>query len=227
MMQMSNSRLTKQIFLYDQHISKCNPNSPTWSNEITQILVRNNLFFATNSVNPKTAVQMLHDSLLEKDIAVFRKECIKLPKLRTYNALFSPFYNYTSTTHYTRLCLPFIIRKRLAQLRIGVLPIRVETDRYQRIKTPADQRYCIQTKCKNKILCNPNQLEVEDERHYLINCHQYTDLRNVLFKKVTEQFPHFSTTCDYEKFNILLNSSNIAKTVGQFIVNAFDERPIK
>ena len=227
MMQMSNSRLTKQIFLYDQHISKGNPNISTWSNEITQILGRNNLFFVSSVVNPKTALKTLHNSLLEKDIALFRKECIKLSKLRTYNALYSPLYNYTTTTHYTRLCLPFIVRKRLAQLRVGVLPIRVETDRYQRVKTPAEQRFCIQPKCKNKILCNQNILEVEDERHFLINCHQYIDLRNELFKKVTELFPNFYTTCDYEKFYILLNSSNIARIVGQFIVDAFDERPIK
>ena len=45
MMQMSSSRLNKQIFRYDQHISKCNPNICIRSNEITQILVRNDFFF--------------------------------------------------------------------------------------------------------------------------------------------------------------------------------------
>ena len=136
MMQMSNSRLTKPIFLYDQHISKCNPHNSTWSNEITQILVCNDLFFVSSSFNPKTALKILHNSQLEKDVAVFSKECIKL----------KTSYNYSSITHYTRLCLPFFLRKRLAQLRTGVLPIRVETDRYHRVKTPADQRYCFQPK---------------------------------------------------------------------------------
>ena len=83
MMKMSNNRLTKKIFLYDQYMSKCNPNISTWSNEITQILVRNNLFFAVNSLNQKPFLEILNESLLKKDIDMFRKECSKLPKLRT------------------------------------------------------------------------------------------------------------------------------------------------
>ena len=81
MKQMSKNRLRKQIFLYDQHISQTNPDLSTWSNEITQSLVRNNLFFVVNSVAPKMAVKMLHDSVLTKDCVNFKRECTKLPTL--------------------------------------------------------------------------------------------------------------------------------------------------
>ena len=140
MLQMSNNRLTKQIFLYDQFFSKSSPNLDTWSNEVMQILSRNNLFFVVNSVAPKLAIKMLQDSLLKKDCANFTKECSKLPKLRTYNQIVSPFISHDAV-HYTRLCLPFIVRKRLAQLRLGVLPLRIETDRYKRVKIPECSEY--------------------------------------------------------------------------------------
>ena len=79
MHQMSNNRLTKQIFLYDQFFSKSSPNLDTWSKEVMQILSRNNLFFVVNSVAPKLAIKMLQDSLLTKDCASFTRECSKLP----------------------------------------------------------------------------------------------------------------------------------------------------
>ena len=222
MKQMSNNRLTKQIFLYDQFFSKSSPNLDTWSNEVMQILSRNNLFFVVNSVAPKLAIKMLQDSLLTKDCANFTKECSKLPKLRTYNHIVSPFISHDAV-HYTRLCLPFIVRKRLAQLRLGVLPLRIETDRYKRVKIPPERRFCIQPNCAN---LNTNFV-VEDERHFLICCDQYKNLRLKLFADVSICFPDFVLLSDYEKFNFLLTKSNIAKIVGQFIINAFDQRPIK
>ena len=222
MKQMCNNRLTKQIFLYDQHISQTNPDLCTWSNEITQILIRNNLFFAVNSVAPKLAVKMLHDSLLTKDCSYFQRECAKLPKLRTYNHVVSPFI-LNDAVHYTRLCLPFIVRKRLAQLRLGILPLRIETNQYKRVKIPPERRYCIQPNCAN---LNSN-FSVEDERHFLICCEQYKNLRVKLFSDVTIFYPEFVLLSDYEKFNTLLTKSNIAKIVGQFIINAFDQRPLK
>ena len=81
MKQMSNNRLTKQIFLYDQHISQSNPNLDTWSNEIMQILIRNNMYLSVNFVEPKLVFKTLQDSLLTKDCVNFKMECEKLPKL--------------------------------------------------------------------------------------------------------------------------------------------------
>ena len=56
---------------------------------------------------------------------------------------------------------------------------------------------------------------------------QYKKLRLILFADVSICFPDFVLLSDYEKFNFLLTKSNIAKIVGQFIINAIDQRPIK
>ena len=62
MKQMSNNRLTKQIYLYDQHISQSNPYLDAWSNEVMLILIRNNLFSVVSFVAPKFAIKMLENS---------------------------------------------------------------------------------------------------------------------------------------------------------------------
>ena len=68
---------------------------------------------------------------------------------------------------YTRLCLPFILRKRLAQLRLGCLPIRIETDRYTRPIVHRDQRYCLQPNCDNNVSNLSDEAKhIENEYHF-------------------------------------------------------------
>ena len=139
---MPDDRLTKQIFICDQYFMQQNPNLQCWSSEIKQITLQNNLLFSVDNVPPKLLCKNLEKVLLAKDISMFRNQCLKSPKLRSYNSLFSPFDHQLLSENFSRLCLPFIVRKHLSQLRLGVLPLRVETDRYQRVKIDACERYC-------------------------------------------------------------------------------------
>jgi hypothetical protein len=137
--------------------------------------------------------------------------------------LFSPF-DQNLQQNFTRLCLPFIVRKRLSQLRLGVLPLRVETDRYQRVKIDVSERYCRQPKCTNNI-GTVKTFEVENEFHFLVKCKQYDHIRNALFAKLS--CPEFDQLNEQNKFCYMLTRPNVARTVGQFIIDAFDERPVK
>ena len=214
--QMDDSRLTKQIFLYDQTFSQANPSQSCWSSEVTQILQRNNLFLVSKSLPCKTLITLLQESLLEKDVMTFKQECRKSKMLRTYNSLFSPFIDSSYVTKFIKLSLPFIIRKRLCQIRLGCLPIKIQTDRYKNI--PSNQRYCIQPDC-----IPPNRtIPVEDELHFVCVCKQYDSLRKKLYSKI--ELPSFEHFSDFEKFRYLLTCSHVARIVGQFIVNAYDLR---
>ena len=51
------------------------------------------------------------------------------------------------------------------------------------------------------------------------------NLRNVLYSKI--ESPSFATMTDHKKFVYLLTTPSVAKIVAQFIVDAFDERPVK
>ena len=160
-----------------------------------------------------------------QDISMFKSQCSKSPKLRTYNSLFSIFVDQNFTDSYTRLCLPFIVRKRLSQLRLGVLPLRIETDRYSRVKIDAKNRFCRQPKCKNNCTTTPpSKFDVENEYHFLMCCKQYDHLRSVLFSKLS--CPQFDQMNDQNKFCYMLTCPSVARCVGQFIVDAFDARPV-
>ena len=122
--------------------------------------------------------------------------------------------------HYTRLCLPFIVRKWLAQLRLGIWALRIET---KCVKISPERKYCIQPNCANFNL----NFTIEDERHFLICCEQYKFFRVELFSDVTIFYHEFVLLKANEKINTLLTRNNIAKIVGQFIINAFNQRPLK
>ena len=220
-----DERLTKKIFICDQYFMQQNPNLQCWSSEIKDILVRNNLVFSFDNVPPKLLCKNLEHSLLSKDISMFQNQCSKSPKLRTYNSLFSPF-NVALSENFTRLCLPFIVRKRLSQLRLGVLPLRIETDRYQRVKNDASERFCKQPKCTNNVATAAGKtFYVEHEFHFLLECKQYDNLRNVLLGRLS--CPEFDQLNNQNKFCYMLTRPSVARIVGQFIIDAFDERPLK
>ena len=67
----------------------------------------------------------------------------------------------------------FPTRKWLSKLRLSVLPIRIQTGRYDRNNTPKEQRICL--------FCTFP--DIEDEFHVIIKCPCYIDLRRNILKK--------------------------------------------
>ena len=88
---MSDDRLTKKIFKYDQNFAKTNKHLTCWSSEVNHILTRNNLFHNVSNIGSRPLVKLLSESLLRKDVEMFASQCRKSPKLGTYNTLFPPF----------------------------------------------------------------------------------------------------------------------------------------
>ena len=225
MREMNNNRLTKKIFLYDQHYTSLNNTLTTWSQEIQNIISKQNLSSVIDRFDSKSVLKLLQDSLLLSDKSMLRRECLSSTKLRTYNTLFSPFIPHSSIISYTRLTMSFKQRKKLAQLRLGCLPIRLETERYARPILPAEQRYCLQPECENATQNLPdNEKHVDNEFHFLIKCSQYRSLRKELFDKI--KIPNFQIFDDMDKFTYLLTTKHVAHIVSSFIVDAFDSRPV-
>ena len=70
-------------------------------------------------------------------------------------------------------------RSLMAQFRLGILPITVETGRFRNI--PLQDRKCT--------ICDLN--EVEDEKHFLCICPVYNDIRSTLY-----------TICNYDVWDM-------------------------
>ncbi len=92
-------------------------------------------------------------------------------------------------------------RSLLAQLRVGVLPLRIETGRYCNLKL--EERICE--------LCSQ---DIEDETHFVCSCQTFEDLRKQLLPRNPE-------TRLYTDRNILVFwMNNYWRKIAQFISNA-------
>ena len=88
----------------------------------------------------------------------------------------------------------------MAQLRCGILTLRVETGRFMSI--PPEYRLCA--------LCDT--LNTEDETHFLFHCKFYTDSRKALFSYAEFKVGDFGTLDIQTKFQILMPTDIVKKT---------------
>ena len=110
------------------------------------------------------------------------------------------------------LCEPYVragldvgVRRVIAGLRAGCLPLQVELGRYTSPKTEYNLRLCK--------LCNN---EVETQEHFLIRCSPLKEVRSELFKCLVKQYPDFLSLPDQTKCLLLLDPrENIYSTCKQ------------
>ena len=207
---MDDSHLTKRILNYDLIFGQ-NGTRSCWSTEVKEIFSRNNLgrSFSSFPFNLKVTIDMLSQSLLLKDQTRWKNDCSTMPKLRTYIT----FQDFFCDKAFINKPLTFIQRKFLAKLRLGILPLRLETARYQRPTRPEHERVCL--------ICG-NLNEIENESHFLLSCKAYTGLRNALLNQIEDSdFPLWD---DPKKLRYLTCDPTIVKSTAQFIISAFDIR---
>ena len=109
-------------------------------------------------------------------------------------------------------------RSLLAQLRTGILPLRLETGRFQNIrdentghfrKLKVEERVCT--------LCNLNC--IEDEIHFVLVCPKYAQIRSPLLDLLLQKYDHFVDLSNLQNYiNIIyLDLSNLDKL--SFLIN--------
>ena len=114
------NRLTRRLFEYDYRI--CSNN---WCSEVKKIMTTLDLSF---NFNYKLPVNIKEAEIKIKShyVSIWSEMVKKTNKLRTYS-LFKDTHN---TEKYLQINLAKNERSVLAQLRCGILPLRVETGRY-------------------------------------------------------------------------------------------------
>ena len=101
----------------------------------------------------------------------------------------------------------------MAKLRLGCLPLRIETGRYCVPKLIESERKCL--------VCESDS--VEDELHFLFYCSQYSKLRQDWYSNM--ELPiNFDNLDSNLKLNIVLNDNSNVKQTAKFISNAFNLR---
>lgn len=95
------------------------------------------------------------------------------------------FYARAAAPKHTKLCLPFVRLRTYAQLRVGYAHLEVEQGRKRWPVTPRAQRTCklcsgddAQLSFRQRVLLRTGRADnVEDLKHFLLECPVYDDLR--------------------------------------------------
>ena len=198
---MDDDRLTKQIFVKDKQLCKNN-----WSADIKRVFeeIDSLSFFEEEQiVNIDFAKSIFDSNVCEK----WKNDIEHVPKLRTYRI----FKNEYNTESYVRCMLNRSYRSLLAQFRSGILPLRVETGRYQNI--PPEFRLCL--------MCNENVCE--DETHFMFDCSLYDNIRCNYFSKIIQCYPEFTECTISDKLKIIMNE-DVVKFTACYLWEAYSKR---
>ena len=158
----------------------------------------------------KHITAQLKDSMLKKQQAYTKAECENKPKLRT----FLLFKDFATIPPHVGKPLTFVERRTISKLRLGILPLRVETARYIRPVIPEHQRVCY---------CHSG--DIENEYHALFNCSVYYNLREAWLEKIDipENFWELNPA---EKLCLVLNEAQNVRHTAQFLVALLDLRSL-
>ena len=195
------NRLTKKVFRWDKSFKHVN-----WCYELALMLNTVSMFDSFTEECPIN-VKVIKEKLLELYKNDWRIKVEATPKLRTY-------FTYKETY----CCEPFtkIINNRsyrsiTAQFRCGILPLAIETGRYNNI--PIEFRLCN--------YCNENV--IEDESHFLLYCPVYDEFRNSLFSKAFDNNENFVNMSNSMKFKLLM-SRDMIRFTAEFLHKAYEKR---
>ena len=194
---MDDNRLPKMILKWDKSL-----NLDTWSSEIDHIAAFLGLQVNLND-NEEYNISNASDILLRNSRLRWQLEVERKPKLRT----FAKIHDYNKVQILAKSKVTRYQRSLLAQLKLGILPLKIETDRYQGI--PLENRLCI--------LCDSNA--IEDECHFLFHCPALENTRSTLIDNL--EIDEF--TDDHEKLLQVLNSDSL-RAVGKYIESLYKAR---
>ena len=140
-------------------------------------------------------------------------ECKLLPKLRT----FMMYKDFTIEPIYVKKPMEFHHRRLIARLRLGCLPLRLETGRYSIPRVPENERTCL--------LCHKDGInsEVESENHFLFTCQAYEAERFKWFSAMNIPADVEDLTTP-EKLYLVLNESANIKPTAIYIANSLSMR---
>ena len=197
---MDSSRLTKKIFDWDHSLSKQN-----WSDNILQILQNSNLehiFYNKTQCD----LEIISEKLWVNMENQWKNKIETKPKLRTYKT----FKEHYKTEDYVKFNISRRQRSLMAQFRIGILPLHVETGRFR--GTPLEERICQ--------MCNNNV--IEDEKHFLVECNLYQEHRTELYEDVSSRNIYFTNFDDVTQFKYLINHE--WRQLSKYIAKAWSTR---
>ena len=219
---MDNNRVTRKVFEWDRSLNEANI-VKTWYSEVKEVFLSAGVESVTSENTPfnlKATIDTLKSSFKLQQVVQLKEECNDKPKLRT----FIRFKNFEDPPAYTTKFLTFHQRRAMAKLRLGCLPLRIETGRYSRPRLDEPDRICLICKpAVNIVEVDETDYPVEDEIHFLFHCSAYEELRKQWYQDMTMHVSFGDLEVD-QKLKTVLNNQEYVKKTSQFILNCMDLR---
>lgn len=200
----SKFNLLRATFIEDKNLY--NNKHPSWVQTVFQLEKMLNVKFTdTSYFEFKQLIETLY-----KNTLLCQLEHMKLNdtgKLRFYSKICTSF----DLKQYLSFDLPKFNRSLITKIRISAHQLAIETGRYMKPPLPVPERFC--KNCKNK---------VEDEKHFILYCPLYKNLRNKYIINEESQ----SDSDEIYLISRILNPVNVtdAKNLCIFLKESFDIR---
>ena len=188
---MKKTRLPRIIFDYQHSHNLVN----SWLKDVKTIfsIVNCSDVFENNLpiVNLKSFINYAREKLMQVHASTWNTEVANKPKLY----MLAQYKKHYITEKYCSLNLKRSHRSLIAKLRLGILPIRIETGRYNGLYRK--DRLCLVCKDGN----------VEDKCHVMFQCKAHIEAREILFNEACKIHSQFLNLTEIQK--ILLNFSPV------------------
>ena len=199
---MNSNRLAKKVFQWDLE-----QQTKAWAADVKVLFSNLNMADVFQNRLP-CPTEQIWALLHEAKCCEWKRSLTNYPKLRTY----VKFKENFCIEPYTSINMNRKYRSILAQLRIGILPLEIETGRWKGVEI--ERRTCQ--------LCNSGS--VEDESHFLFECIFYACERNDFFTKIGVLSPESLST--ETKFKKIMEHCNILNTV-KYACEIYEKRKSK
>ena len=202
LMDLDSERLPKIVFNYEL-VEK-----NSWGANMLSIFNQINESKTFNEREKNPSLFNIEQKLLENHEKTFLEGLPTKLKLRNYALHKFSF----KTEDYVMKYYTRNKKSLFAQLRCGILPLKIETGRYT--NTPLTERKC--DYCIEKY--------IEDEFHFVFKCSFYSELRAPFFEQCLNINPEFENLDEIERFRFVLSNEDITNDAVNFISTAFNKR---
>ncbi len=197
----SDDRLVKKIFLWDKEMHN-NTNKSNFMSHLKQLCSDCELI-AHYDNNSQIDVSYVKQCLFKKLSDKWSASCENMNKLDVYKQIKTSF----RTEKFLSLNIDRYEKSLLAQLRYGILPLRVETGRF--VNEKRCDRIC--TICESG--------SIEDQIHFLFHCNFYETQRDDLYIKARSVIEGWDDLADIRKLELLF--TDMTRILGKFVKNIF------
>ncbi len=196
-----DDRLVKKIFVWDKEVYT-NTNKGNFMSHLKQICTdcdMNDCYINNTQIDIPCIKQHLFERLNDK----WADSCVNMSKVDLYKQIKTTF----DAEKFLTLNIDKYEKSLLAQLRYGILPLRVETGRF--INEKRHERICT--------LCDTSS--IEDQIHFLFYCNFYEIQRNELNDKARNVIEGWDDLSDVSKLIYLFK--DMTRVLGRYVKSIF------